>query len=145
MIERLRPRLRSFRDQHGRELFDLPDAPRPDAETPAPPRFLPEYDNVLLAYRDRSRFQGDHDVTSLVNSTEVRVGSVLINGRLAGRWKLIADGDTNAISITPLWEWSDSDAGEVYAEAERFKRLLLSAGPQSYGCIRVLPCAPCRP
>ncbi|MFJ9558973.1 winged helix DNA-binding domain-containing protein [Streptomyces fuscichromogenes] len=89
-FERLRPRLLTFRDEAGVELFDLPDAPRPDPGTPAPPRFLPEFDNLLLSHADRTRvvppelhgraWQGNQAFRTL-----------LVDGFLAGVWKLTED------------------------------------------------------
>ena len=82
VVERLRGRLVTFRDERGRELFDLPDAPRPDPDTPAPVRFLPEYDNVLLSHDDRSRFDSGRP---FVLQPPVR-GSVLVDGCFGGTW-----------------------------------------------------------
>ena len=60
VLERLRPQLRTFEDEAGRELFDVPDSPMPDPDTPAPVRFFPTYDNIYLSHKDRSRIIDEH-------------------------------------------------------------------------------------
>jgi DNA glycosylase AlkZ-like len=92
VFERLKPRLVAFRDERGRAVFDLPDAPRPDADTPAPPRFLPEYDNVLLSHADRRRFVDQSDRAALGGAWQVGWGSVLHDGFLCGVWRRFDDG-----------------------------------------------------
>lgn len=123
VVERLRPRLRAFRDERGRELFDLPDAPRPDPDTPAPPRFLPEYDNVLLSHADRSRFHSAKrprvsGVTGPVH------GTVLSDGLLCGSWRLERDRDTGSATlvVTQLGRLSKRAVAAVGAEGRRFLR-----------------------
>jgi hypothetical protein len=88
VVERLRPRLRIFRDEQGNELYDLPDAPRPDPDTPAPPRFLPEYDNVLLSHADRSRIITDGRRVPLPPGNGGTCGTVLVDGFMRGTWKI---------------------------------------------------------
>ncbi|NUL06264.1 winged helix DNA-binding domain-containing protein [Streptomyces lunaelactis] len=87
VFERLRPRLAVFQDEQGVELFDLPDAPRPDADTPAPPRFLPEYDNLLLSHADRSRFVTE-EYTSRTWKGNQSFSVLMVDGRLSGIWRL---------------------------------------------------------
>jgi hypothetical protein len=100
VVDRLRPALRTFRDEPGRELFDLPDAPRPDPRTPAPPRFLPEYDNVLLSHADRSRFVSEDHRGRLSAAFAGRVGgAVLYDGFLCGSWRLDHGGGTGSATL----------------------------------------------
>lgn len=94
VVDRLRRRLRTFRTVDGDELFDLPDAPRPDRSSPAPPRFLPYYDNVLLGHADRSRVIPTGPPRMRWFTGEgLLVGTVLIDGFVNGRWKIVREGD----------------------------------------------------
>ncbi|MER5789754.1 winged helix DNA-binding domain-containing protein [Streptomyces sp. NPDC001980] len=89
-FERLRPRLLTFRDETGAELFDLPDAPRPDPGTPAPPRFLPEFDNLLLSHADRTRVVPPAHRGRAWRGNQAH-RTLLVDGFLAGVWKLTED------------------------------------------------------
>ncbi|MCX4806632.1 winged helix DNA-binding domain-containing protein [Streptomyces sp. NBC_01214] len=86
-FERLRPGLLVFQDENGVELFDLPDAPRPDADVPAPPRFLPEFDNLLLSHADRARVVAPEIKGRTWTGNQAHC-TLLVDGFLAGLWKL---------------------------------------------------------
>jgi hypothetical protein len=124
VFERLRPRLVTFRDHNGVELFDLPDAPRPDEDTPAPPRFLPEFDNLLLSHADRTRvvppeYWGRSWVGNLVHRT------FLVDGFLAGVWRLERD----TLVIEPFGTLTRSQRVELTAEGERMLGVLYPGTP----------------
>jgi DNA glycosylase AlkZ-like len=115
VVERLRPRLISFVDELGRELFDLPEAPRPDPETPAPPRFLPEYDNVLLGHADRSRVNDLKKRIPLPPGNGAMMGNLLVDGFYRGMWRIA--GET--LTVTPFTRLSKKDTEQVSEEGER--------------------------
>jgi hypothetical protein len=115
VVERLRPRLRTFRDERGAELFDLPDAPRPDPATPAPPRFLPEYDNVLLSHADRSRIMEEGRTIPLLPGNGGTSGTFLVDGFLAGEWRLGPDG----LDLSPYAPLRRREAAALAREGER--------------------------
>ncbi|MFF1379074.1 winged helix DNA-binding domain-containing protein [Streptomyces sp. NPDC058308] len=120
VFERLRPRLRTFRDGNGVELFDLPDAPRPDADTPAPPRFLPEYDNLLLSHADRTRVvPAAYKGRTWTGNLAHRV--FLLDGFLAGVWRLAEDAKSGVavLTIEPFGRPSRAQRDELAREAER--------------------------
>jgi hypothetical protein len=101
-FEALRPKLRVFRDARGRELFDLPDAPRPPADTPAPPRFVPEFDNLVLAHTDRTRVIADeHRPAVILKNLQVRA-TFLVDGMVAGTWGVERKRSTATLLLTPF-------------------------------------------
>jgi hypothetical protein len=118
VIERLQPRLRTFRDERGRELYDCPEAPLPDPETPVPPRFLPQYDNVFLSHADRTRIVTDeYRKRILGGNTGVR--TFLVDGYIAGTWKISRAKDAATLVIAPFARLSPGDSHAVAEEGAR--------------------------
>jgi hypothetical protein len=133
VIDRLRPGLRTFRDERDRELFDVPGAPLPDEDTPAPTRFLPEYDNVLLGHKDRSRIVSP-DVRQW---TEAGWGSVLVDGFGSARWKVEREKEKAVLRIEAFRRLSRAEKASVAEEGERL--LSFIAGDAGSRDIRFAP------
>jgi hypothetical protein len=137
-FEALRPRLVTFRDRRGVELFDLPDAPRPDPDTPAPVRFLSEYDNLALSHKERSRV-----VPAGMPPAVIGQGAILIDGTVGGLWRRAGIGGDEPMEVTLFADPASETAGEVEAEA-RALAAFLRGGPAGEIRIAVGP-APTAP
>lgn len=109
-VTALRGELVAFRDERGRELLDLPDAPRPDPDTPAPVRFLPAFDNAILGYHDRTRVIDDAHRGLSVAGARV----VLVDGRVAATWTV----EAGTVTVAPLGRLSRSDRTAVTEEGQ---------------------------
>jgi hypothetical protein len=99
VIDELRPSLVTFRDEQGAELFDLPSAPRPGGEVPAPVRLAAEFDNLLLSHADRSRVVHPDDLKRFYTINGIFPGSVLIDGFVAGMWRLARTKSAATLTI----------------------------------------------
>jgi len=119
VFERLRPDLRTFRDERGRELFDVPDGALPDADTPAPPRFLPEYDNVFLSHEDRSRIAREDFRMSRSSDIQGTFGTVLVDGFIGAIWKISRKGGEAMLRVESVVPIGRRDMDAVAAEGER--------------------------
>ncbi len=115
----LRGRLRSFRDERGRELHDIPDGPLPGPETPAPPRFLAPFDNAILAHADRTRIVPAGYRQAVFGDRLMR--TFLVDGFVAGTWRM----ERETLHVQPFGPLGRADARAVRGEAERLLELLL--------------------
>ena len=127
VLDGMRPGLRTFRDEAGRELFDLPDAPRPDPDTPAPVRFLPEYDNALLSHADRGvRFGTDAIEVALFDPDRPGYGAVLVDGMLRASWhrRPGPKGTATPLVVRHVPRLTKRARSSIEAEARRLLRFL---------------------
>jgi hypothetical protein len=135
-MDQLRPSVVTFRDEQGGELFDLPLAPRPAGDVPAPVRLVAEFDNLVLSHADRSRVISAEHLRRLSTINGIFPGSVLIDGFVAGMWRLVRNRDAATLTIELFGPTSDRDA--LVREAER---VLAFCSPEASHDIRFGPLA----
>ena len=111
--------LRRFRDEHGRELFDVPRAPLPASDTPSPVRFLPKWDNVLLAWADRTRVLPESYRKQVVGINGDVAQTFLVDGFVAGTWS-VEDGRVVTVPFAKLSRPVQRDVKEEAGRLEAF-------------------------
>ena len=140
VLEQLRPALVTFRDEQGAELFDLPAAPRPGEEAPAPPRLVADFDNLILSHAERSRVISPAATQRISTVNGVIPGTVLIDGFVAGLWRLDRGRDAATVTIELLGrEGSPGPGAERDALAAEAGRVLAFAAPGLAHHVRFAP------
>jgi hypothetical protein len=127
VFDDLRPRLVTFRTEQGRELFDRPDAPRPDPDTPAPVRFLPDFDNTLLSYADRTRIITEPDRLRVFTVNGIIRSTILVDGVVHGLWRVTRKRRASTLTIQPFRRLSKKDSAALAREGVA---LLTFAAPE---------------
>jgi len=118
----IRDWLISFRDENGNELFDVADAPRPDADVPAPPRFLSEFDNMLLSYADRTRILSEAYKKLVFTNNGIIRATFLIDGFVRGKWSIERRRGAAELTIEPFEPLTKPDKLGLETEGERLLR-----------------------
>lgn len=120
-----RLRLRRFRNEAGKELVDLPRAPLPGPDTPAPVRFLPTWDATLLAHCRRTQLLPEAYRPLIFNSKIPHsVGTFLVDGQVAGAWRVERSGDRASLLYAPFERQPTASLAELRDEAAGLIRLV---------------------
>jgi hypothetical protein len=112
-----RQSVRTFRDEEGRTLYDLPRAPLPDADAPAPARLIPRFDNLVLSHADRSRILGDVPLTRIITNNAMVHATILVDGFVAGTWQL----EKGRVVLEPFSPLSREVKRALQDEADRLE------------------------
>ncbi len=123
VFDAIRGELVTFTASDSRELFDLPDAPRPDADTPAPIRFMPLYDNAFLGYDNRRRMLDPRDENGGDFLRDAKP-TVLVDGVITATWTIERRKATAMLTVTPKWTLRKADIAAIEHEAERLIRFM---------------------
>ncbi|GII00259.1 winged helix DNA-binding domain-containing protein [Planobispora takensis] len=137
IVERLRPRLAVFRDEQGRELFDLPDAPRPDPDTPAPVRFVYDYDNLLRSHADLSRLVTVNVADQGFGMSGEEPSMLLVDGLVAATWRVVRQRGTATLTVRPFRKLTGAEEEAVTAEGAAM--LAFSAAGKTHDIVFAAP------
>jgi hypothetical protein len=124
VFDALRPELVTFRDERGRELFDLPGAPRPAGDVAAPPRFLPDFDNLVLAHDDRSRLIADEHRPLVSKPNLMVLPTFLVDGVVSGTWSIQTARGTATLVMAPFATIPKGARDGLLEEAEQLVRFV---------------------
>ena len=127
-VEHLRPVLVTFRDDQGNELFDLPDAPRPVGDTPSPPRFLGEFDNVLLSHANRSRLLDESHRKQVFTINGIVRSTILLDGFVAGTWRIQREHRKAQLIIEPFRRLSRQECSALAEEGLQLLHFAVEEG-----------------
>ena len=140
VLEQLRAALVTFRDEQGAELFDLPTAPRPGEDAPAPPRLVAEFDNLILSHAERSRVISAVATKKIYTANGVVPATVLIDGFVAGMWRLDRIRDAGTVTIELFGrDGSPGSGAERDALAAEAGRVLAFGAPGAAHHVRFAP------
>lgn len=126
-VAAIKPELRVFRDEEGRELLDVPDGPIPPEDSHAPPRLLPEYDDLVLAHADRARIFPDEHRTRIFLSAERVRATILVDGFVRGAWRTERSVGTARLLIEPFEPLSVRAPEALMEEGEHLIRFIEDA------------------